>query len=144
MNPIPMQVSVSLPFGLMEGLLANYSSVKNGEKGSFAALAIYAMSELDFDLRHPEEMQAAGIVLPQPDTSYTISIPKEKRNAEHGFYSMRIPPTQKEVWERLLEKHDYNGPSVVYRALLHQYRCVRSYYQDSEPKSDFLTKYPRL
>ena len=142
-RPAYLQVSVVLPPGLMEGLLENYATV-NGKKASFAGIALYALEELHHDLRDPDNLAGAGITLPKHDPSYTISIPKSERRAEHGFYSMKVPEGFRELWWELLEGHDNNGPSVVYRALLSLYRSVYSFYAENKPGCAFLVKYPKL
>ena len=138
-----LQVSVALPPLLMEGLLENYTVVK-GTKANFAGVALYALKELSHDLAHPQDLAEAGIVLPEHDPAYRISIPKADRRAENGFYSMKIPEDFREAWWELLKAHDNNGPAVVYRALLHLYRSVYNYYVENEPESSFAAKYPAL
>jgi hypothetical protein len=138
-----LQVSVALPPGLMEGLLDNYTTV-NGKKATFASVALYALEELHHDLLDLDHLAKAGIVLPDFDPDYRISIPKSDRRAENGFYSMKMPEDFREMWWEILAKHDNNGPAAVHRALLHLYRSVRSFYADNQPGSPFLTRFPLL
>lgn len=140
-----LQVSVVLPPGLMEGLLDNYKGHNiNGKRPTFAGIALYALEELHHDLGHIEGLAKAGITLPEHNPSYTISIPKSERRAEHGFYSMKIPEDFLDLWWELLKAHDNNGPAVVYRALLSLYRANYSFHAEHKPESDFTSKYPKL
>lgn len=142
-RPAYLQVSVALPPGLMEGLLENYTAVQ-GKRATFAGVTLYALNELSHDLHDPDNLAEAGIALPEYDPAYTISIPKTDRRAENGFYSMRVPEDFREQWWDLLKAHGNNGPVTVYRALLSLYRSIRSYYEENEPDSSFLVKYPQL
>jgi len=134
-----MQVSVVLPPKLFEGLADNYANTVN-KKVSFAGLALYALEELYGDLQDPE--QVALVKLPPVNLNYTVSVPRDRRRAAHGFYSMKVPDSHCHIWWELLKQHRHNGPAALYRALLHLYQSVYDYYVEEEPYSPWLSKYP--
>lgn len=137
---IQSHVSVVLPTELMGGLSYNHRLTKQRGRFSFASEALYSMRELKNDLEDEVQLAADGITIPPPWPAVSAPKDKNKRTFEHGFYSMKIPGSFYEPWKWLLERHGGHAPTVLYRALLHQYRCVRRYYAENEP--DHLDHFP--
>jgi hypothetical protein len=135
-------LSVVLPVGLIEGLAYNHRIAHPGSRFSFPSAALYAMAELRHDLEDEVGLAADGIPIPPPWPAAACPRGRDERTSAHGFYSMGVPGSFADTWAWLLARHGGYAPTVVYRAMLHQYRCVRRYYAENDPTHlDHLPKF---
>lgn len=126
-------ISVVLPEGLVEGLVYNHKLTHPGMRFSFPVAALYAMAELRHDLEDEVVSATDGVPIPPPWPGVSSPKDRNRRTAAHGFYSMVLPESFDDTWAWLLARHDGHAPTVLYRALLYHYRCVRQYYIENDP-----------
>ena len=139
-----MQVSVTLPPGLVEGLVDNHY-LATGKTTSFAEIARIAIfDEFYWDLVEIDDLTAAGIRLPDYEPRYDRKLSRKERRAANGFYSLTIPTESQPKWLRLLAETRQDGPIILQRAMVSLYRIVRDHYKENLHQSDWLLKYPEL